>query len=338
MRTRLLYGIILAFTFAIILASQTYCASLTIDPPGTSTTGSLISITGAIPLDPTNNWKEAPRTYKNGGSYCNQLNFTPGGSVYSVSISLAAPLLCSSNGKTIPVSNMRYMLSYVNIYDSGASSSAAGAGTYASGFQKYQPFSLAPTVVYTSTVAESAATKIGQSQFLFAILVPDNQAPGTYTGTIYYQVGLISGSTPISVQIGSVFTLSADRGTADFTTMKPGETKDNVPPEGIIITSKTNDGNPWFLKISDTSPLSAGPYVIPNSNLIWYGWSDGKGTWYGNGTNAFTFVPSLMYASSMTETNNLPDGTNNHLKLKLTIPPGQPGGKYISTIQLTMTE
>jgi hypothetical protein len=183
----------------------------------------------------------------------------------------------------------------------------------------------------------------GQIQFKYAVQVPNDQPAGTYNGTINYEIdqvggATVTGSANIQVIVGNYFRLSTDRGTADFETMKPGQTKDNVPVEGIIITSKTNTGNPWFLKISDNSPLSAGPYIIPNSNLIWYGWTDGKGTWYGNGTNAVTLVPELMYASGAAETNNLPNGTNNHLKMKLTIPPGQPGGKYLSTIQLTMTE
>jgi hypothetical protein len=45
-----------------------------------------------------------------------------------------------------------------------------------------------------------------------------------------------------------------------------------------------------------------------------------------------------MYASGANEGNNLPNGTNNHLKFKLSIPKGQPGGKYLSNVKLTLTE
>jgi hypothetical protein len=210
---------------------------------------------------------------------------------------------------------------------------------------KYSDFSVPYATVYVSTPAESASNVQGQFQFKYAVLVPDNQPAGTYAGTINYQVirddtlaVIKSGSANIRIIVGSYFRLSVDRGSADFETMKPGAVKDNVPAEGIIVTSKTNTGNPWYLKISNDNPLSSGPYIIPESNLIWYGWTDGKGTWYGNGNNSITLVPDLMYASGATEGNNLPDGTDNHLKFKLTIPSGQPGGKYLSNIKLTMTE
>ena len=142
----------------------------------------------------------------------------------------------------------------------------------------------------------------------------------------------------VQVTIDNYFRLSVDRGSIDFEKMKPGEAKDNIPVEGVIVTGKTNVGNPWYLKISNDSPLSSGPYIILNSNFIWYGWTDGSGTWYGNGTDQMSLTPMLVYSSGAGEGNNLPDGTKNHIKFKLTIPKGQPGGKYFSNIKLTMTE
>jgi hypothetical protein len=332
----------------LITCTHSYCAAeLGVQPPAdwsvdpfvnnSHHTGTIRTISNVLPAA----FGEDNEISAYGNTYSNQVLFNANGNKYQAQISLSGPLTSGVN--FIPVSSLQYMTTYVYIfYGLGDPNDGPGKGGFN---QKYINFSLAPTTVYTSTTFEAASNVQGQFQFKYAVLVPNNQPAGTYRGTINYQIikdsdhsVINSGTADIQVIVGNLFSLSADRGTADFVTMKPGETKDNVPPEGIIITSKTNDGNPWFLKISDTSPLSAGPYVIPNSNMIWYGWTDGKGTWYGNGTNAFTFVPSLMYASSMTETNNLPDGTNNHLKLKLTIPPGQPGGKYISTIQLTMTE
>lgn len=308
-----------------------------VSPPATwsgqKTNGTARTITGVLPGD----FKENEEVITSYGNYsnsvmCRGLNLLP----YHVSISLDH-LISGSN--SIPASNLRYMLTYTN-----------GIGTRHN-YQKYMDFSTSPTLIYDSAgTFESVSPEPDpgtdvQLQFKYAIQVPDNQPPGIYQGTITYTgaedgVGGVTGTrtAPISVTVGSYFRLSVDRGSADFETMKPGAVKDNVPAEGIIITSKTNTGNPWYLKISNDNPLSSGPYVIPNSNLIWYGWTDGVGTWYGTGNNSITFAPELMYASGANETNNMPDGTNNHLKFKLTIPSGQPGGKYLSNIKLTMTE
>ncbi len=314
-----------------------------IDPPtatwsgATNANGTARSITGALPGD----FKEDAEVVTAFGSYsnralCRGMNATQ----YRVSISLDGNLISTSNpANFIPASNLRYMLTYTG-----------GTGTKYN-YQKYVNFSLAPNLVYLSNgtfesiFPEPDPAPPGtdvELQFKYAIQVPDNQPAGIYTANIIHlgEEGAISANrtTPISITVGSYFRLSVDRGSGDFETMKPGAVKDNVPAEGIIVTSKTNTGNPWYLKISNDNPLSSGPYVIPNSNLIWYGWTDGVGTWYGTGNNPITFVPELMYASGANERNNLPDGTNNHLKFKLTIPSGQPGGKYLSNIKLTMTE
>jgi hypothetical protein len=298
---------------------------------GDNTNGTVRSITGVLPGD----FKEDNEVVTTFGSYsnrafCRGLNLTQ----YRVSIYLDGNLTSGPN--SIPASNLKYMLTYTS-----------GIGTKYN-YQKYVNFSMAPSDVYLSgpVAIESPSpeqpTAEVELQFKYAIQVPDNQPAGTYTANIIYRgdEGAISATrtTPISITVGSYFRLSVDRGSVDFETMKPGAVKDNMPPDGIIITSKTNVGNPWYLKISNDNPLSSGPYIIPNSNLIWYGWTDGKGTWYGTGTNPITLVPDLIYASGASERNNMPDGTNNHLKFKLTIPGGQPGGKYITNIKLTMTE
>jgi hypothetical protein len=214
-------------------------------------------------------------------------------------------------------------------------------------YATYVPFSTSDTLVYASGAGADETPVFPayidwEHQFKYAIQVPNNQPPGTYTGTITYKmndgVTTLTRTCNLSVTVGNYFRLSVDRGSIDFEKMRPGEVKDNVPVEGVIITSKSNTGNPWYLKISNDSPLSSGPYVIPNSNFIWYGWSDGAGAWYGTGNNQMTFVPELMYASGATEYNNMPDGISNHLKFKLTVPRGQPGGKYISNVKLTLTE
>ena len=299
---------------------------------GNNTNGDPLTITGVLPSD----FKENETVITGFGSYsnrvlCRGLNARQ----YRVSIYLDSNLTSGTN--TIPASSLKYMLTYTN-----------GIGTIYN-YQKYVGFSLAPNAIYLSgpvTIESPLPEDAGaerELQLKFAIQVPNDQAPGTYTANITYLGEDIGGTSStrtaqISVTIGSYFRLSVDRGSIDFEKMRPGEVKDNAPGEGVIITGKSNTGNPWYLKISNDSPLSSGPYVIPNSNLIWYGWTDGAGTWYGTGNNQMTLVPELMYASAPTEYNNMPDGTNNHLKFKLTVPKGQPGGKYLSNVKVTFTE
>jgi hypothetical protein len=333
----------IALVFFVLSASlvlPSYSANFSdrfaVSPPATwsgdKTDGTARSITGVLPSD----FKEDQEITTAFGNYSNRVMCRGQNErQYRVSIRLNGNLISGSN--IIPASSLKYMLTYTN-----------GIGTI-SNYQKYVDFSPSWNTVYLSgpvTIEspfpeDAAAEK--ELQFKYAIQVPNNQPPGTYTANIEYLGEEIGGTSAtrtaqISVTVGSYFRLSVDRGTIDFEKMRPGETKDNVPVEGVIVTSKTNTGNPWYLKISNDSPLSSGPYVIPNSNFVWYGWTDGGGTWYGTGSDQITFVPELMYASGANEVNNLPDGTNNHLKFKLAVPKGQPGGKYLSTVKLTFTE
>jgi len=309
---------------------------IAVSPPATwsgdKTDGTARTITGVLPSD----FKENEEIITSSGSYSNRVMCRgQNNRQYRVSIRLASNL--TSGGNTLPASNLKYMLTYTN-----------GIGTTYN-YQSYVGFSTSWATVYESgsTAIESPfpedAAAERELQFKYAVQVPNNQAPGTYTANIEYYGEEIGGTSAtrtaqISVTVGNYFRLSIDRGTVDFEKMRPGETKDNVPAEGVIVTAKTNTGNPWYLKISNDNPLSSGPYVIPNTNFIRYGWTDGSGTWYGTGNNQMTFVPELMYASGANEGNNLPNGTNNHLKFKLSIPKGQPGGKYLSNVKLTLTE
>lgn len=308
---------------------------------GNDTNGTPITITGALPPE----WKENNDIVTVDGSYSNRIFVRGIGYPYRVSIRFDTPTLSSSNGRSIPVSSLKYIFTYVG----GPGGGGDATGTKSLNLGTYVGFSTAWDLLYTSGAAEypdpeqSAAER--ELQFKYAIQVPNDQQSGTYTGTIRYRIEETGAGTDfkehtaqISVVIGSLFRLSADRGSADFEKMKPGETKDNVPVEGVIVLTSCNTGNPWYLKINNDSPLSSGPYVIPNTNLIWYGWSDGSGRWYGNGSDPISLVPMLLYSSGANESNNLPDGTKNHLKFKLTVPKGQPGGKYLSNIKLTLTE
>lgn len=302
---------------------------------GLNTNGTPLSIS-ALP----NDWKEDALV-----PYSNKVNIRgQEGRAYTLTIQLNGDLIDSSTGKTIPSSHLKYIFTYAGgAFPGGIESDASGIRH---NYRKYMNFSIGPQLVYESSTFDAAGedqqTTEREFQFKYAIQVPDNQSPGYYTTTITYTAfdgkDTATRTNDLTVHVGELFTLSIDRGTVDFDKMVPGDTKDNMPPEGVVITSSTNGGNPWFLKISDDGPLSSGPFIISNSNFIWYGWTDGQGTWYGRGTNQLSLVPMLMYSSGPAETNNLPNGTLNHLKFKLSIPKGQPGGKYINYVRLTMTE
>jgi hypothetical protein len=313
---------------------------LAVSPPATSawdgSNGTAITISGVLPGD----FKENEEITTQWGSYSNKTYCNSNQNSYTLKISIGGDL--TSGGNTIPYTSLKYIYTYA--YNITNTKEATGAKN---NYGSYIPFSTIDTLVYTSGGGADETpgfpTYIDwEHQFKYAVQVPNNQPPGTYTGTITYTMNdgttTLTKTCNISVAVGNYFRLSVDRGTVDFEKMRPGETKDNVPVEGVIVSGKTNTGNPWYLKISNDGPLSSGPYTIPNTNFIWYGWTDGAGTWYGTGTNQLTFVPDLVYASGANEGNNLPNGTNNHLKFKLTIPKGQPGGKYLSNVKLTFTE
>jgi len=343
----------IATLFVAIFVLTRCCIAAThfsVSPPatfsGTDGNGTPRSITGALPTD----FKEDNEVITSDGSYSNKVYFeatVPADCPYTLRIKISGDL--TSGSHTIPYSSLRYMYTYGRNITFGITA----PGTKLN-YAKYRDFSTSYQDVYISgstagggtyevpPISGFPADKIRdwEHQFKYAIQVPNNTYPGVYTATITYRADPAGTerTADISVTVGDYFRLSIDRGTIDFENMSPGTTKDNVPVEGVIVTAKTNTGRPWFLKISNDSPLSSGPYMIPNSNFIWYGWTDGSGTWYGNGTDTMNFVPSLVYSSSPTEMNNLPDGTGNHLKFKLTIPRGQPGGKYLSNVKLTLTE
>ena len=147
-----------------------------------------------------------------------------------------------------------------------------------------------------------------------------------------------SQQTTFTVTVSSIFELSIDQGMIDFGRMKPGETKWNVPPSAVNVVSKTNSGKPWYLKVSDSAPFNSAENTIPNNNFYWNGWTDGAGKWYGTANDQVSTAPNIVYGSGIGEENNLPNGTANHFKFKLAVPPSQAPGFYMTTVKFTMTE
>lgn len=158
------------------------------------------------------------------------------------------------------------------------------------------------------------------------------------TGAVCLAAQSADQQATFTVSVASVFELSIDQGFIDFGRMKPGETKWNMPPAGIMIQAKTNGGKPWYLKISNDAPFSSGSNVIPNSGFSWYGWTNGSGKWYGTGENTISVTPGLVYSSGSGEDNNLPGGTVNYMKFRLKVPNNQAPGNYTTVVKFTMTE
>jgi hypothetical protein len=150
-----------------------------------------------------------------------------------------------------------------------------------------------------------------------------------------------STTAEVIVRVATYFEVKLDRTVIDFKTMRPGETKDNMPDnEGVKVTAKSNSGNPWFLLVNDEEELTAGEHVIPNENFFWYGYRGGKasGVWHGNGSDYFTTEPVLAYVAGESEYNNMPNGTDLFFKFKLKVPKRQARGNYRTAVVFTITE
>ncbi|MFC1767733.1 hypothetical protein ACFLZ2_04185 [Candidatus Margulisiibacteriota bacterium] len=248
------------------------------------------------------------------------------------------------------------MNTWVGFYDNTTGETVNGQGTKYNylGQKDFNTSYLYPdSYVYLTTSYEGQDIPPGpnnpqgqvQTEFKYFLDIPPTQPIGTYIGQIEYS--MIDVAFPaitdtitvnVSIEVTAVFELKIDRSTIDFEEMLPGHEKANIPVEGIIATVKTSTGNPWYLKISNDTPLTSGPNIIPNKYFKWYGWSDGTGRWNGTGENSLSLMPELAYSSGAGEGTNTPDGTNNHFKFKLKIPPRQKSGKYISRVRLTLTE
>ena len=141
-----------------------------------------------------------------------------------------------------------------------------------------------------------------------------------------------------TVTVKSIFELTLDRTDIDFGSMRPGDVKYDIPPTGIKVTSRSNSGQKWSLKVSAATDFRDGDRVIENQNFYWYGWTEGAGKWYGTGEDKFATLPITVYESTDSEGINLPNGTNNFFKFKLALPQNQRAGQYATLVKFTLTE
>ncbi len=162
-----------------------------------------------------------------------------------------------------------------------------------------------------------------------------------------FLVGMASAATQqqsyvqVMLSVKSTFELSVDRNIVDFKSMNPGEVKMDMPDnEGIKVNVKSNNGRPWYLKISDQFELSNGEDVIPNNDFLWSGYASkaATGVWHGKGDDSFSLTPALAYAAGVNEYNNIPNGTDTYFKFGVKVPVKQNSGIYRSIIAFTLTE
>jgi len=151
-------------------------------------------------------------------------------------------------------------------------------------------------------------------------------------------------SDTLSVIVGvkSVFELNVDRAILEVKDIMPGKVATDLPDnEAVRVTVKSNNGVPWFLKISDLTELTdGGRNTIPNSSFFWYGYPgrSARGIWYGKDEQTFSLDPILAYSCASSEYNNFPDGTDLFFKFKISVPPKQNSGLYRTNVAFTVTE
>lgn len=143
------------------------------------------------------------------------------------------------------------------------------------------------------------------------------------------------------VNVDSIFELALDRQTIEIPSVMPGQVVDSIPDnEGVKVTVKTNNGEPWYLKIHNLNELSDGKNVIPNQNFYWYGQpgKNNQGVWYGRNITAFTLDPVLAYSAGYNEFNTLPNGLDLFFKFRINVPQKQNRGTYRTVVAFTLTE
>jgi len=162
---------------------------------------------------------------------------------------------------------------------------------------------------------------------------------------ICYSAYAATDTRAVTVTVPAIFSLEltgADT-SVDFGSNDPGTP--NPPfdkPNGIFeATCKSNNGNIWYLKISNTQPFTLATdasVTISNNNFKWYGvYTDGTGTLVKT-SQSMSASAATVYTASATEKVNTPNGTKIQLKFGLVIPTNVQAGTYNSTIVLTITE
>ena len=137
----------------------------------------------------------------------------------------------------------------------------------------------------------------------------------------------------------ATFSINLNFYSIDFGNLNMGDIKDDVPGIGLTVTCRTDQANPWQLRIRAERPLTSilnPSSFIPNTNFFWYGISSsvpGNNSLVRNQED-FT-VEGTVYSAPGTEGN---PGTDITLKFKVIVPRPVQSGMYNTKIVFTFTE
>jgi len=144
-------------------------------------------------------------------------------------------------------------------------------------------------------------------------------------------------SINVTVTVQGAFNLTVNTDSFDFARMAPGQKGEMNRSEGVAVAASSGSGNPWYLKVSTTRPLTSGSNTIPNENFTWYGSSEGSGEWRGLNEKNMADQSAAAYVSSVDEADRSTRVTNK-FKFRLHVPEDTKPGYYTTTVMFTMTE
>ncbi|MDD5680350.1 MAG: hypothetical protein PHI59_03820 [Candidatus Omnitrophica bacterium] len=142
-----------------------------------------------------------------------------------------------------------------------------------------------------------------------------------------------------STEAAAVFSVDLNFYSVDFGSLNMGDMKDDVPGMGIRVMCRTDQGNPWQLKIRADRPLShmENPAsFIPNTNFFWYGVSSNVPGNNSLDRNQEDFtMERTVYSAPAGEGVT---GTEITMKFKVIVPKPAQSGIYTTKIIFTFTE
>lgn len=140
-------------------------------------------------------------------------------------------------------------------------------------------------------------------------------------------------------EAAAVFSVDLNFYSIDFGSLDMGDIKDDVPGIGIMVTCRTDQGNPWQLKIRADRPLThmENPAsFIPNTNFFWYGVSSNVPSNNSLDRNQEDFtLEKTVYTAPAGEGAT---GTEIILKFKVIVPRPIQSGIYTTKVIFTFTE
>ena len=142
-----------------------------------------------------------------------------------------------------------------------------------------------------------------------------------------------------SSNASATFSVTLNFNSMDFGSLNMGDIKDDVPGIGITATCRTDQNNPWQLKIRADRPLThmENPAsFIPNTNFFWYGISSNVPGNNSLDRNQEDFtIEKTVYTAPAGEG---AAGTEIILKFKVIVPRPAQSGLYTTRIRFTFTE